>query len=135
MPAPSYVDWPARRLDAGFGPAQVALIRYSAEREDVQRVLVNPVIKQHLCATAGQSREWLRKVRPWWGHADHMHVRLHCPRDSPLCAAQAPPPSGDGCGAALDWWFSAAASTAGGTRAAPRLPALPAACEPVRNAP
>lgn len=27
------------------------------------------------------------KVRPWYGHADHIHVRLKCPADSPVCRA------------------------------------------------
>ena len=53
---------------------------------------------QTVCASVGDQREWLRKVRPWWGHHDHFHVRLPCPADSPLCEAQAALPQGDGCG-------------------------------------
>ena len=47
------------------------------------------------------------KVRPWYGHNDHIHVRLKCPADSPNCRKQPPVPGGDGCAAKeLDYWFS-----------------------------
>ena len=49
---------------------------------------------------------WLARVRPWWSHHDHFHVRLKCPGDSPLCQSQDPLPADAGCGAALAWWFS-----------------------------
>ena len=41
----------------------------------------------------GGDRAWLEKVRPWWGHDYHFHVRLRCPGDSPECKSQ-PPPGG-----------------------------------------
>jgi penicillin-insensitive murein endopeptidase len=50
-------------------------------------------------------RAWLRKVRPWWGHDEHMHVRLRCPSGSPECDNQAALPEGDGCDR-LGWWFA-----------------------------
>jgi penicillin-insensitive murein endopeptidase len=46
---------------------------------------------------------WLRNVRPWWGHNDHLHVRLKCPADNASCEAQEPMPAGDGCNE-LAWW-------------------------------
>jgi penicillin-insensitive murein endopeptidase len=58
-----------------------------------------------MCQSAGPAREWLRKVRPWWGHDDHFHVRLSCPPDSPECTPQPALPAGDGC-EALAWWFN-----------------------------
>jgi penicillin-insensitive murein endopeptidase len=74
----------------------------------VDRIFVNPVIKQTLCAaTPSADRAWLRKLRPWWGHDAHFHVRLACPEDSPECAAQPPLPAGDGCGE-VDWWLNEA---------------------------
>jgi penicillin-insensitive murein endopeptidase len=90
---------------ARFGPGQAALIRRAALFPEVKRVFVNPAIKQALCTSAAGDRGWLGKVRPWYGHDDHMHVRLRCPADQPLCRAQDPPPDGDGCGADLAWWF------------------------------
>jgi penicillin-insensitive murein endopeptidase len=48
----------------------------------------------------------MSKIRPWWGHNYHFHVRLSCPSGDPECRGQAPPPAGDGCGRELDWWFT-----------------------------
>ena len=48
----------------------------------------------------------MRKIRPWWGHDAHFHVRLACPGVEAGCFDQAPPPAGPGCGKALAWWFS-----------------------------
>ena len=69
------------------------------------RIFVNPAIKQRLCLDAGADRAWLHKVRPWFGHRAHMHVRLRCPAGSLECQEQDTPPPGDGCGAELASWF------------------------------
>ncbi len=112
-----------------WSPATATVLKMAASFPEVERVFVNPVIKRELCR---QSRDlvWLRKLRPWWGHDDHYHVRLSCPADSPDCVAQEPLPPGPGCGAELDWWFSAEAHHKGGSdRAVPPPP--PPACDPV----
>lgn len=44
-------------------------------------------------------------MRPWWGHDDHIHVRLHCP-EGEACAEQEPPPEGDGCGDEIESWLT-----------------------------
>jgi penicillin-insensitive murein endopeptidase len=72
-------------------------------------MFVNPAIKRELCREAGTDRDWLAKVRPWWGHDDHFHMRLTCPAGQDQCEDQAPVPAGDGCGKELDWWFTAEA--------------------------
>ncbi len=59
-----------------------SLIKLAAQDNDVTRIFVNPAIKQQLCLDAGNDRDWLRKVRPWFQHRAHMHVRLRCPADS-----------------------------------------------------
>jgi penicillin-insensitive murein endopeptidase len=91
---------------ARLGPAQMNLIRRAALDPEVARIFVHPGIKQAICRRAGTDRGWLRKIRPWWGHDAHFHVRLRCPADQPLCREQEPPPPGDGCGADLAWWLS-----------------------------
>ena len=83
-------------------PAHGALIKTAAQDPQVQRIFVNPAIKKALCREAGTDRAWLSKVRPWWGHDYHFHVRIRCPADSPDCKAQDPPPAGDGCGNELN---------------------------------
>jgi penicillin-insensitive murein endopeptidase len=74
----------------------------------VQRIFVNPAIKKALCREAGSDRAWLEKVRPWWGHDYHFHVRLRCPSDSPECKPQPPAGGGDGCSKELNSWFTEA---------------------------
>ena len=51
----------------------------------------------------GGNRDWLRKIRPWYGHHYHFHVRLKCPNDAGECVNQHPPPLGDGCDEAEKW--------------------------------
>ena len=86
-------------------PAHVALIKAIAEDRRVQRVLANPAIKRALCRYKGRDRHWLSKVRPWWGHDYHIHVRLFCPLGNPQCKPQAPVPASDGCGKQLTYWL------------------------------
>lgn len=89
-------------------PQHAAFIRTAAERPEVERVFVNAAIKKEMCRVQGDKHPaWMEKLRPWYGHHDHIHVRLKCPADSPNCRAQEPVPTVDGCSAtALDPWFS-----------------------------
>lgn len=89
-----------------WGIAHADLLRTAASHPQVDRIFVNAAIKRNLCETAGSDRSWLAKIRPWWGHDHHFHVRLKCPRGERSCTGQAPPPPGDGCGAELAWWLS-----------------------------
>lgn len=91
--------------DKLWTPARAQLIKRAALAPEVARIFVNPAIKQALCQSAGSDRAWLRKVRPWYGHDYHFHVRIACPKDAVGCADQDPPPAGDGCGADLAWWL------------------------------
>jgi penicillin-insensitive murein endopeptidase len=86
--------------------AHTRLIKRAASYPEVERIFVNAGIKQELCATAGGDRAWLRKIRPWYAHDDHVHVRLHCPPGMSDCKAQDPTPAGDGCGENLAWWLN-----------------------------
>lgn len=82
------------------------LIRRAASDREVARIFVHPGIKKALCEwKSGGDRSWLTKVRPWYGHNYHFHVRLACPAGVTDCKDQDPPPSGDGCGADLAWWL------------------------------
>ena len=123
--------------------ADVAFIRTAAEQPEVERVLVNAAIKKELCRVQGErDKAWMSKVRPWYGHADHIHVRLKCPADSPDCRPQPPVPAGNSCeDKSLKSWFAdwilrlkipdlAPSSTSG-----LKLKDLPPACTAVLNAP
>jgi penicillin-insensitive murein endopeptidase len=86
-------------------PRHTRLIKRAASYPQVERMFIHPAIKQALCDQAGQDRTWLSKVRPWWGHYYHFHVRMACPPGSASCRGQPEVPPGDGCGAELDDWF------------------------------
>jgi len=93
-------------VNAAWTPQHRRLLETVAREPAVARIFVNAAIKQQLCREAGADRAWLAKIRPWWGHNYHFHVRLSCPSGDPECRSQAPPPPGDGCGRELDWWFT-----------------------------
>ncbi|POD99823.1 penicillin-insensitive murein endopeptidase [Pectobacterium odoriferum] len=109
-------------------PEITNLIKTAALDSNVTRIFVNPAIKKQLCVEAGHDRDWLRKVRPWFAHRAHMHVRLRCPADSLECQDQDEPPVGDGCGAELTSWFQPKQpSTEAPEKTTP--PPLPPSCQ------
>lgn len=86
--------------------SHVKVLRRAASYDAVDRILVHPAIKKALCEAAGTDRKWLHKVRPYWGHNYHFHVRIGCPKGSEGCREQSPPAADDGCGKELDDWFA-----------------------------
>lgn len=132
--ADSYVE-NRKALKRNWGPYQIKLVELATQREGVERVFVSPAIKKFFCEKNPQAA-WLYRLRPWWGHEDHIHVRLKCPADSPQCTPQAPMnPTDSGCGADLEWWFSKEADDEWHklvTEPKPReFPKLPENCEPL----
>jgi penicillin-insensitive murein DD-endopeptidase len=88
-----------------WGPQYHRLIETAAHMPELGRLFVNAAIKRALCEeTPAAERAWLRKVRPWWRHDDHFHIRLNCPPGQPLCQNQEPPPPGDGCNELASWF-------------------------------
>ena len=73
------------------------IIKAAASDPRTARIFVFPGAKVQMCADETGDRAWLRKIRPWWGHHYHFHVRLSCPRAASGCADHAPPPPGGGC--------------------------------------
>lgn len=68
------------------------------------RLFVDPVIKQAMCQHAKTTNRWetsaslLRHIRPLAAyHANHVHVRLTCPKESLKCEKQDSIPAGTGC--------------------------------------
>jgi len=122
-------------------PGHRELIKATALDPRVERIFVNPAIKKALCREATGDRGWLEKVRPYWGHDYHFHVRLHCPVDATECTPQEPPPTGEGCDKDLAWWFPdgiprpEASTTAEKPRGPLAMADLPPACREVLDAP
>lgn len=84
------------------------ILRAAAKDPAVARIFITPPAKIWMCENVpAGDRDWLRKIRPWWGHNDHFHVRLNCPRGTTLCEPQDPIPAGDGCKDAI-WWVTEA---------------------------
>jgi penicillin-insensitive murein DD-endopeptidase len=79
-----------------------ALLKLAVADPRVDRVFVNAAIKDALCKSEPE-RGWLRKLRPWYGHDDHLHARLSCAAGDSGCTPQASLPEGDGCDKLDDW--------------------------------
>ena len=124
--SPTVVAADRRRVNGAWTAAHHALLKAAAQDPGVARIFVNAAIKRELCDAEppGADRGWLAKVRPWWGHDSHFHVRLNCPAGAAGCVAQDPVPPGDGCDASLAWWFSDEALNPKPGPAAPPRPEL-----------
>lgn len=129
--------------DAVWTSAHVALLKRAASYGQVERILVHPGIKKKLCDTVKGDRSWLYKIRPFWGHHYHFHLRIGCPAGSPGCKPQSAPSRDEGCDKALAWWFTDEPwrPAKPGTKPKPKardvmtMASLPAACQGVLDAP
>lgn len=131
--SPAVVDDKSLTLNAYWQPRMASLLRMAAQSEHVARIFVNPVIKRALCEQRWDDRAFLTKLRPWWGHDEHFHVRLACPEDSPACEPQAAIAEGDGCEELTQWLSPEAQREREKEHARYRAkvgssPVLPAAC-------
>lgn len=79
------------------------IMKKAAQDKRTARIFVFPGAKVQMCKDEKGNRKWLRKIRPWWGHHYHFHVRLACPTGARGCVNQSPPPRGDGCADAQKW--------------------------------
>ncbi len=79
------------------------VLKAAASDPRVARIFVFPGAKVQMCNDEKGNRAWLNKIRPWWGHHYHFHVRLNCPEGVAGCVNQAAPPAGDGCKDAEKW--------------------------------
>ena len=94
------------RVNGRWTDSHSRVLEAAARDRSVARIFVNAAIKRRLCETRGKGdAAWLRKIRPWWGHKSHFHVRLHCPKGE-RCVAQTPMRPGAGCDKTLAWWFT-----------------------------
>jgi penicillin-insensitive murein DD-endopeptidase len=122
---------------ATWTPPHRRLLETVAREPAVARIFVNAAIKRALCRETAPDRAWMAKIRPWWGHNYHFHIRLSCPSADPECRDQTPPLPGDGCGRELDWWFTEEAlhPPPSPPRRPLRLADLPPACAALVAAP
>lgn len=90
-------------VNSSWTRAHHEVLKAAAQDPAVARIFVFPGAKVQMCNDEKGDRAWLRKIRPWWGHHYHFHVRLKCPAGAPGCVNQDPPPAGDGCADAEQW--------------------------------
>ena len=126
--------------------SRAKLIKTAASYPEVARIFVHPPIKKELCRWATGDRSWLAKVRPYFNHTYHFHIRMKCPSGFAGCKNQAPaaPADGTGCGTELAYWMGPIPWTpkkrdpnAKPVKPAPALTlaGLPAECRAVVTAP
>ena len=94
--------------DKRWTRAHELLLRDAAAFADVERILVHPGVKKKLCDTVKGERSWLAKIRPYYSHHYHFHLRIGCQDGSPACKKQVAVAKGEGCDASLEWWFKVA---------------------------
>jgi len=100
-----------RRVNANWTPRHMRVLKAAAKDPAVDRIFVAAAVKIEMCRTAGRDRAWLQKIRPFYGHDTHFHVRLKCPPGASLCETQTPgvrelSKGGDGCDETLRWWVT-----------------------------
>ncbi|WP_081948933.1 penicillin-insensitive murein endopeptidase [Litchfieldella xinjiangensis] len=94
---PILVDPATQRVDERWTEQHAELIRHAADDPRVARIFVDGAVKRDLCSREWDDRSWLRRVRPWHSHDEHLHVRLRCPPGQTECVDQPAPPAGEGC--------------------------------------
>jgi hypothetical protein len=107
-------------------PARENMSAVNMVTEDGLSVDRTAAIKKALCESA-RGQPWMNKVRAYWGHNYHFHIRIKCPAGDAGCQPQESLPPGDGCDKSLDWWFTDEALH---PRAEPPKPPLPMAALP-----
>lgn len=94
-------------VNENWTPAHHDILKAAASDRRVARIFVFPGAKVQMCKDARGNKKWLKKIRPWWGHHYHFHVRLRCPQGTRGCTNQAEPsyPANDrfGCAEAQQW--------------------------------
>jgi penicillin-insensitive murein endopeptidase len=120
---------------AVWSERQAGIIKAAAQEPEVDRIFVNAAIKKALCEVSAGA-PWMTKVRAYWGHNYHFHIRIKCPAGQDNCQAQEPVPAGDGCDKSLNWWFTdEALRPQADPNAKPKPPLtlaqMPAACRQV----
>jgi len=102
----SVVSRDRKSVNGNWTAAHHEILMAALMDKSVARIFVSGAIKLQMCEDATPfERKHLRKLRPWWGHTYHFHVRLNCPEGSTDCEEQAPPPAGDGCDD-VEWWVT-----------------------------
>ncbi len=100
------------RVNQNWTPQNAAILRAAASDPRVDRIFVAAAVKIDMCnKSTPADTPWLQKIRPFYGHEDHFHVRLKCPPGASQCETQTPTVAqlskgGNGCDESLNWWVT-----------------------------
>ncbi len=90
--------------------AHAKLLKRVVSYPEVARIFVHPPIKKEMCDWATRKgfkdRRWLGKIRAYYGHNYHFHIRIKCPKGSVGCKDQKAAPNRDDCKENLAYWMS-----------------------------
>ena len=100
-----------RNVSSNWTRTHMKVMKIAASDPAVDRIFVTPPVKIYMCKKARGDRKWLQKIRPYWGHNFHFHVRLKCPKGNSACKRQKPTvkqlsKGGLGCDDTLNWWIT-----------------------------
>lgn len=90
-------------VNGSWTRAHHEIVKAAAQDPRTSRIFIFPGAKVQMCEDEKGDRSYLSKIRPWYGHHYHFHIRLNCPKGARGCTHQTPPPAGDGCADALQW--------------------------------
>ena len=98
-------------INSNWTNDHMKVIKIAASDQNVDRIFVTAPAKIYMCENASGDKKWLQKIRPFWGHNFHFHVRLKCPIGSKVCKIQKPTVNslskgGNGCDKTLIWWIT-----------------------------
>ena len=101
-----------RDVNGNWSDSHMRILKAAASDPRVDRIFVAAAAKVRMCSLAGGDRMWLQRIRPYYGHNYHFHVRLKCPEGAADCVTQTPTVAelskgGDGCDDTLQWWVTA----------------------------
>lgn len=117
-----------------WNPRLPEILKLASEDSRVERIFVHHLIKRYLCEKFS-NQKWIEKIRPWYGHDDHFHLRLKCPEDNLRCVHEPLVQEVHfGCSTELDWWLTAEAKSEAikhrdAQKSRRDLPELPQACQ------
>ena len=100
-----------RNVNENWSKQHIKILKKAAQNPLVDRIFVTAVAKINMCENENEDKSWLRKIRPWYGHDTHFHVRLKCPENSTDCIKQIPTvnelsDNRYGCDETLNWWVT-----------------------------
>jgi penicillin-insensitive murein endopeptidase len=76
------------------------LVQSAVDTRQIRRMFVDRRIKDKLCAKYslnGNATEYLRRLRPYPNHDNHIHLRFKCQKGELKCIDQVEVPEGSGC--------------------------------------